>query len=334
MKTVRIIGLIYSNIWIRNLVLACLIFSVIFLPSLFDKPKPDTKDISIYLALLFFFAHYALIFLHNHFLFRLFLQKKKYFFYLLMLLVYFVLFALFITTLRFLSGRPPVFFSDMIMGLIITIISLAVYIVNNWIVTNITETKKDLLQKNRELDFLKQQVSPHFLFNALNNLYGISLSSKELISDKLLELSDILRYQLEAAKKDVVPMEDEINFIQTYLNYSKDKIYNIEISNQFEGSYSNIYVPPLLFLPLIENAIKYTIETDRPFVNCYWTFDSENVCFRIENSFLSVGSKTKGTNIGIENVSNRLSLLKIKHNLKIDKTSEHIYKIELSLWNL
>lgn len=334
MKIDKIIGVCYYNVWIRNIIFSTIFFLVFFFPTLFEKPKSNTDELNSGIIILFFYAHYSLLFIHNHFLFRLILKRKKYFFYLITLLLYLVVFGLLTSSLRILSGRSSDFFNDMILGLIISIISFCVYITNNWIITYITKTKTDLLQKNNELNFLKQQLSPHFLFNALNNLYGISLSSQELMSDKILELSDLLRYQLEAVKKDFVCLEDEINFIQTYFNYSKDKINNIEISVHFTGSYSNIHVPPLLFLPLIENAIKYSIETEKPFIRCNWTFEKDYINFKIENSFLNVDSKNKGTNIGIENLTQRLVLFNIKYELKIEKNIDNIFQIELILWNL
>lgn len=333
MKISKVIGFCYSNIWIRNIIFACLIFVVVFLPSLFEKPKPHTKELSILIILLYFSANYILLFIHNHLLFRLFLQKKKYIFYLLLLLSHLLLFTSLANLMRIASGRPVTLISDILLGLIITIIGLSVYIVNHWLIKSLNKRKIELLQKNNELNFLQQQISPHFLFNAINNLYGVALTSPLIISDKLLELSELLRYQIESIKTELVYINDELKFVEKYFNYANDRIHNIKIINEIEGSYSTKKIPPLLFLPLIENAIKYSSETDKPLIMCNWHFENDMLIFTIANNFLLNNSKIIGTKTGVENLKNRLNLLRIKHDLKITVENQ-TYKTELIIWNL
>ncbi len=215
---------------------------------------------------------------------RLLLFHKKYWLYVLTGIIYLTLFAItdFVVTTSL--GFPTYILTEYISVFLITIFGLAFYIIHTWILNNVINTKKELLDKKNELDFLKQQISPHFLLNAINNLYGVALISPQIIADKLLELSDLLRYQIESVKKDWVSIEDEMTFIETYFNYTNDKINNLTISNSMEGNFNSVFIPPLLFLPLIENAIKYSIETDNAFIHSKWRFEKESLIFTIENS--------------------------------------------------
>jgi sensor histidine kinase YesM len=233
-----------------------------------------------------------------------------------------------------LVGFSSFIFTEYISTLLATIFGTAIYIVHFWILSNIINTKKELINKQRELDFLRQQISPHFLLNALNNVYGTALTSPQLVANKLLELSDLLKYQLETIKKDWISVDEEMKFIETYFNYNNDRINNLTISNTIEGNYESMRIPPLLFLPIIENAIKYSKETDHPFIRSTWYFGKDCIGFTIENNYLKVGSKEKGTKIGIENLKNRLKIMNLEYDLKIDTTIDNICKTEFKLWGL
>lgn len=333
-RIIKTLSITYENIWIRNILFVSLIFSAIYIPTKFDTPKPGSIEQTATGLFTFFFAKYIFIFIHNHFLVRLLLLKKKYKLYFLLFFIYLTVFAVSGYWLTTISRYPTYVFTEYISALLVTILGLLFYFTHIWILNNIIKTKKELLNKKNELDFLKHQISPHFLFNSLNNLYGIALTSPQIIADKLLELSDLLRYQIESVKKDLVLIEDEINFIENYYTYTNDKINNLEISNKIEGTYNSILIPPLLFLPLIENAIKYSIETENAFIRTNWKFEKNMLIFTIENNYLKTGSKIKGTKTGIENLTNRLQLLKIKYKLKTDTSIENIYKTELTLWEL
>jgi hypothetical protein len=330
----KMASITYENIWLRNIVFISLIFSTIYLTSKINPSPPAPQEQSYIQIFIFLISKYFFIFVHNHFLIRLLLFKKKYRFYFLSAFIYLTLFAIVDFAVTSGLGFPTYLFTEYISSLLISIFGLAFYIIHTWILNNIIKTKKELLDKKNELDFLKHQISPHFLFNAINNLYGVALTSPQIIADKLLELSDLLRYQIEAVKKDLVTIEDEMNFIKNYINYTKSKTNNLEISNNIEGIYNSVFIPPLLFLPLIENAIKYCVETDNAFIRSTWKFEKNQLILTVENSYLKMGSKIKGTKSGIENLTNRLELLRMKYDLKIDTSIENVYKAELKLWEL
>jgi LytS/YehU family sensor histidine kinase len=212
------------------------------------------------------------------------------------------------------------------------VIGSSIYFWNDWILNNVIKTQKKLLNKEAELNFLKQQLSPHFLLNSLNNLYGVSLSTPEIVSDKILELSDLLRYQVEATNKNNVPLSEEVKFVNDYLENAKYKSNKLIINLESKGEVLNENLPPLLFLPLIENAVKYSAECEQPIINAKWIFENNSICFDIENNFYMNSKIKSGTNIGLANLKRRLEILKQKYSFEIINTNPELYKTILKIW--
>ena len=140
-----------------------------------------------------------------------------------------------------------------------------IYFIHIVITKKISQSDKDIMNFKSELLFLKQQLNPHFLLNAMNNLYGESLSEPDKLPDRILNLSDLLRYQIEATKKDFVFANEEIDFIRKYIEYYKFRNERLIVTQNCEGPFENFEIPPLFFLPLVENAVKFSAETQEPF---------------------------------------------------------------------
>ncbi len=118
-------------------------------------------------------------------------------------------------------------------------------------------------QKESELQLLKSQLSPHFLFNVLNNLYGLSLKQGDKVSPMLLKLSGLLRYSLYETNKTFVPLQDELNCIENYIELEKMRIgerllLNVNISKR---NIDEALIPPMLLMTFIENAFKHSKDT-------------------------------------------------------------------------
>ncbi|HEU4497662.1 MAG TPA: histidine kinase, partial [Flavobacterium sp.] len=190
--------------------------------------------------------------------------------------------------------------------------------------------KRKLIANENELSFLKHQLNPHFLLNAINNLYGVSLAEPEIVSEKILELADLLHYQLDAIKKNTVLLADEIAFCKNYIAYMQYKSNNLKVETAITGNFQNKKIHTLLFLPLIENAIKYASETQNPQVNINWLLDKDCLIFTISNTFTANNSKAKGTEIGLANLKRRLEILDAKSELTI--TENDFFKVQLTLW--
>jgi two-component system LytT family sensor kinase len=164
-----------------------------------------------------------------------------------------------------------------------------------------------------ELSFLKMQVNPHFLFNALNNIYSLAVMEKgQKTGDSIMKLSDLMRYVLyeKEDEQNRVSLDKEIRHINSYIDLEKLRhAGDIYINFAIEGDTNGKRIAPLLLFPLIENACKHGILTDpeNP-VNIQLTISDHQLYFTIENT-INTYLKDKVGGIGIPNVQKRLDLL-------------------------
>ena len=187
---------------------------------------------------------------------------------------------------------------------------------------------------NTELNFLKDQINPHFLFNALNNIYVQSKTKPEDASETVLQLSDLLRYQLYECSKDKVYLKQEIEYIQNYLELNKIRNQNANITFDIIGNANGVMVAPLIFLPFVENAIKYGIDPEKggDIKILLDTSKANNLLFKITNSKASLMQGTKEVGgIGLANVKRRLDLLYPNLHRLLIKNNEDVFDVELNM---
>ena len=190
---------------------------------------------------------------------------------------------------------------------------------------------------NSELKFLRSQINPHFLFNALNNIYSLSLIKSEKTPDVILKLSDMLRYIIYDCNGDRVPLGKEINYIKNYIDLQKlkdDQMTNIEVN--FEDTDLKCMISPMILIPFIENSFKHSKIED--IENGWIKLKIENVdnqlMFSIGNSMPKDNfTKDKIGGVGLENVKRRLTLLyPNKHELNIKQTKkEFLVELKISM---
>jgi sensor histidine kinase YesM len=176
-----------------------------------------------------------------------------------------------------------------------------------------------------ELNLLKAQVQPHFLFNALNNIYYLAHAKSDKASESIARLSDTMRYFVEVAPKEFVSLEAELDFIQDYIEVERIRLAGqLAISWDKNLSSSNIFIPPMLFIPLIENVFKHGIDKTRD--NEIWitlyVIDQE-LTFAVKNKLIVAASGTKSGN-GLTNLRKRLSLL-YNHQFSLTVVYENGY---------
>ncbi len=186
-----------------------------------------------------------------------------------------------------------------------------------------------------ELKFLKSQINPHFLFNALNNIYSLSVIKSEKAPEAILKLSDILRYVIYEGAEEKVPISKEIDYIEGYINLAKLKDDNIEnIHFDYSNVDRSIMIEPMLFIPFIENSFKHSRieDTENGYVDIKLSSDKSKIDFTVKNSISSTPfSKDKMGGIGLQNIKKRLSLLyPEKHILQVDK-GEDYFTIHLNI---
>jgi two-component system, LytTR family, sensor kinase len=188
-----------------------------------------------------------------------------------------------------------------------------------------------------ELSFLKLQVNPHFLFNALNNIYSLAvMENSRRTGNSILKLSDLMRYMLYEKEdaENKVSIDKEIRHINSYIDLEKMRHTDpIFINFSMEGDMTGKKIAPLLLFPLIENACKHGLLTDpeKP-VNIDLNIQEHQIHFLIEN-WINTYVKDQTGGIGIDNVRKRLDLLYGKsYMLHIQQTAEkYIVNLHLPL---
>ena len=183
-----------------------------------------------------------------------------------------------------------------------------------------------------ELNALKAQLNPHFLFNTLNNIYGINQIDAEKGSEMIMELSDVMRYHLEFSKIGKVKLEDEIQLLNAYIKLEKLRLRETcDVQLDFEQVNESLMISPLLFIPFVENAFKHgTHPTKECFVHISLKTNENKLSFTARNSTI-VNRKVVKTNIGLQNTQRRLELIyPEKHKLFISQ-DEHEHLVELDI---
>lgn len=180
--------------------------------------------------------------------------------------------------------------------------------------------------KEQELQYLKMQIHPHFLFNTLNTLYGLSLSKESSTAEMILQLADLLDYILYQTRKPLVSLQDEIKHIKNYIELEKKRFRDrLQIEFSVQNVNDNIKIAPMLLLPFVENSFKHG-NSDKEIleIKIDIKIQAEKMHFRIWNSKddYNINSGTK-EGIGLQNIKKRLQILYADaHTLKINETED------------
>lgn len=236
-------------------------------------------------------------------------------------------------------GRPP--FREMhLFNFAFTSLFLVFFSVGMRVLERHSQTEK--LQKelekeklNSELAFLKNQISPHFFFNTLNNIYSLISINAEDSQKAVLKLSKLMRYLLYDSENGNTRLSNEIDFMNNYIDLMKLRMSSkIRLNVSFPENYDDINIPPLIFIPFIENAFKHGISyREKSFIDICMSAEKNSILFRCTNSLVKTreenGSEHSG--IGLDNVKKRLNLLfPGKHELNINK-SETEFEVLLQI---
>ena len=209
----------------------------------------------------------------------------------------------------------------------------------SWFLYKEAESKLAKTQKEKieaELDALKNQINPHFLFNSLNSIYSLVLKKSERAPEVLIKLSDSMRYIIYEANDEFVDLNREIDFISNYIELQKLRVSDKDtVDYHILGESENQYIAPLLLIPIIENGFKYGIkgETETSFVNISIDINPSFITLHTKNNIGTVDqverNKPKGT--GLANLKKRLELIyPDKHHLNIEKMN-NTFNVELKI---
>lgn len=163
-----------------------------------------------------------------------------------------------------------------------------------------------------ELKFLKSQINPHFLFNALNNIYTLAYIKAAEAPDMILKLSDMLRYILYDCTTEEVPITKEINYLKNYIELQQLKADGIDIQITIDDFTPQVHIAPMLLIPFIENSFKHSKieDTEAGWIRVELLHQNQQICFKVGNSNPPQSfTKDKVGGIGLQNVKRRLELL-------------------------
>lgn len=218
------------------------------------------------------------------------------------------------------------------MTLVLIIASAGVKLFQQWISDTQQIHDLELAKTNAELEQLKNQINPHFLFNMLNNANVLIEDDPKKASQVLVKLSDLLRYQLYDSSRDKVLLTSEIHFLEDFLNLEKVRRDNFNFLISKEGELSGVQVPPLLFITFVENAVKHNNDSAKPsYLNLFFDVRHTELFFKCINSKPAVKAVSKSGGLGLANIQRRLELLSpSSHDLKIEDNLE-TYCVTLTL---
>jgi two-component system LytT family sensor kinase len=195
-------------------------------------------------------------------------------------------------------------------------------------------------QVQTELRLLKAQINPHFLFNTLNNLFGMARKQDPQTADGISGLSHLMRYMIYESNVEFINLEKEIRQINRLielqkLRFAKDD--DIQIDFSIDGEVTKVQIPPMLLIPFVENAFKHGISLVAPsFVRIDLNVEKDKLEFSVSNSKHTrpENKEETGIGIGLKNVSRRLELLYPgNHELAISD-GENVFEVRLVLRNI
>lgn len=261
-----------------------------------------------------------------------------YSFYTIIMSTWLILMTIF-SSLVFLSNfsieqMPPMSRNYIFILILVYLIVLVVSFVNLLNHNFLTESKNKELQnkiletqlqlKDQELQYLKKQIHPHFLFNTLNTIYGFALKQSVNTPDIILKLSNLLDYILYQVNKPKVSLEEEIMHLKEYIALERIRFQDtLKVNFITQNIDHHKMIPPMLLIPFVENAFKHGNLIDGYLqVDIKIALDHDTLHFEIKNTIKSKDDLDKKTGIGLQNIKKRLDLIYL-NQYKIHVNSEN-----------
>ena len=184
--------------------------------------------------------------------------------------------------------------------------------------------EKETENLKTELSFLRSQVSPHFMFNVLNNMVALARKKSDLLEPSLIKLSSLLRYMLYETDEDKVLLEKEVDYLKSFIELQAQRFgKNVDIHTTFEPVTDDFVIEPMLLIPFVENAFKHgtgLVPEARIDITLKLENGQLNFCVRNRYNETAEWEKDKTSGIGLTNVKRRLNLLyPNSHSLQITK---------------
>jgi sensor histidine kinase YesM len=302
-------------------VLFCLVVLLTTFQALYSYIGPSVirnLSLSIISCVFFLLCIYAGRWLYQ----RWYLQNKYIHFLLYTVLCCIVILVFWWLFVKYLFFRPRLNFVEISVSvgpffILALVIGIIIKLTRTSIKRQVREAQITAEQKQSELELLQSQLGPHFLFNTLNNIYGISIAQPERIPDLLIKLSDLLRYSVYETKKQFVPLQEELAYINNYIGFEKMRISDRLVlkTNIDKITNSNIQIAPLILIVFIENAFKHAKNTleQKIIVEISLGVTKNLIVFQVKNSHKRIQHEKsefyERSGFGLSNIIKRLSLL-------------------------
>lgn len=226
------------------------------------------------------------------------------------------------------------YFYFTISSLSIALFAAAIKLLKQWIKE---QQQRSILQNQNlqsELALLKNQINPHFIFNTLNNIDSLIMIDPPGASESIMKLSDIMRYVLYEATANYVPIEKEINYLNNFISLHALRLGKSFFEFKKEEIRKDILITPMLFIPLVENAIKHgNKKVKHPGIHIFLKETNGGICFEVKNYLSNITiNKDQIGGIGLSNLKRRLDLLYFdKYTLEFESIKNKEYIVRLCL---
>ncbi|MCC9167731.1 sensor histidine kinase [Pontibacter harenae] len=180
---------------------------------------------------------------------------------------------------------------------------------------------REILSNKNQIDLLNKQLNPHFLFNTLNTIYGLSIKFPKKTPEVIMKVSEMLRYQIENSNKNLVSLKDEISFIRSYIELEEERVgyrCRIEFDDHIDEP-EKFYIAPMIIFTFVENAFKHGASNiESCFVKIDLSLKSGVLTLQMQNSIPIKNNRLPSTKVGLENTKARLKMIyPEKHKLEI-----------------
>lgn len=190
------------------------------------------------------------------------------------------------------------------------------------------------LVKESELNMLKSQINPHFIFNSLNSINSLIFSDSKKARDMIIKLSEFLRYALKYNQKEKIRLQEELYNSHLYLEIEKIRFgEKLQVENRIPEEHGKCLIPNMILQPLIENAIKHGVyeSTETVTITLDWQLSDDLFRITIINNFDPEQPPRRGNGMGLKNVQNRLMLIYNRGDLFSWNKEGNVFKAELSV---
>ncbi len=331
-KTISKVNQWYHKKWMVILLHALTWFALFSLPFLIrisnaEARPPEASFFKFYVSTRIFWIGF--FYLNTYFLLPKLIVRKKYVGYVAsQLLVIFVLSLIHSAFFNLFVKPSPYDITGFLMFntftyLFILSASIAYRLVNEKIKNDKLFQQRENENLKTELSFLRSQVSPHFMFNVLNNMVALARKQSDQLEPSLIKLSSLMRYMLYETNEEDVSLEKEIEYLESYIDLQLQRFgKKLIVNTSFPEITEPWYIEPMLLIPFVENAFKHgTGVIENPQIDIDLKVENKTLYFSVRNKFnQKQGEKDRTSGIGLTNVERRLDLLYGgSQELKIEK---------------